>query len=284
MLTKSELVEYMISQLKILRLEKFGDKYCLRHHRLASCKLALEATLLLAPILTPLPLTAQISNIDIPFMAFYDNQGTYAATIGIGTPTAKVFTELSPQKITSQRGTAKTLPVSLLSFRHSPQVTMQVRDQIAKKFAAQSPEKAAQIRSEFNQADVVGEFRRLIKRYGYDPDNLAHNLAAFLILQWEVLTETQAQPPQMQGTVEQVAKALRTSSLLRGMSNTDKQIVADSMAYQALMSVVVSNDLKLRGDSAGIARLREGIIRSARDLGWDFNRLELTNRGFVTVR
>ena len=71
---------------------------------------------------------------------------------------------------------------------------------------------------------------------------------------------------------------------LGGMSNTDKQIVADSMAYQAVMSVLVLNDLKRRGDSAGIAKLREGIIRSARVLGWDFNRLKLTSQGFVTAR
>jgi hypothetical protein len=256
----------------------------LAYDRLANWKLALKATLLLAPIFIPLPLTAQISNIDIPFMSFYDHQGTYAATIGIGTPAAKVFTGLSPQKISSQGTTAKTQPVSVLIFRHSPQSTSQVRDQIVEKFAAQSPEKAAQIRREFNQADVVGEFRRLIKRYGYDPDNLAHNMSAFLILQWEVLTDNQAQRPQMEGTVEQVALALRTSSLLHGMSNTDKQIVADSMAYQAVMSVLVLNDLKGRGDSAGIARLREGIIHSAQVLGWDFNRLQLTSRGFVTAR
>lgn len=284
MVTMAGLLEGVITRLKSLKLEKFGHERRLPRYRLASGKIAIEVALLLSPIFTPLPLIAQISNIDIPFMSFYDNQGTYASTIGIGTPTAKVFTEISPQKIPSQRTTVKTQPMSVLSFRHSPQITKQVRDQITEKFAAQSPEKAAQIRREFSQADVVGEFRRLIKRYGYNPDNLAHNMSAFLILQWEVLTDTQAQRPQMQGTVEQVAKALRNSSLLRSMSNTDKQIVADSMAYQALMSVVVFNDLKRRGDSAGIARLRQGIIRSAQDLGWDFNRLELTSQGFVTAR
>jgi hypothetical protein len=277
-------INELIARWQTLRLEKYKDQRPLGYHQLANWKLALKATLLLAPIFIPLPLTAQISNIDIPFMSFYDHQGTYAATIGIGTPTAKVFTELSPQKNPSQRATTNTQAVSVLSFRHSPQITTRVRDQITEKFAAQSPEKAAQIRREFNQANVVGEFRRLIKRYGYDPDNLAHNMSAFLILQWEVLTGNQAQRPQMEGTVEQVTKALRTSSLLAGMSNTDKQIVADSMAYQAVMSVLVLNDLKRRGDSAGIAKLREGIIRSARVLGWDFNRLKLTSQGFVTAR
>ncbi|AFY75517.1 hypothetical protein Ple7327_0027 [Pleurocapsa sp. PCC 7327] len=252
--------------------------------RAASGKLIFAGTLLIAAVFSPLPLAAQISNIDIPYMAFYDHQGTYASTIGIGTSAAQALTEVSPQTISAQRLTGETLPASALSFRYSPQVTMQVRDRIAEQFAAQSPEQAVQIRCEFAQADVVGEFRRLIQRYGYDPDNLAHNMAAFLILQWEVLTETQAQPPQMKGAAEQVAEALLAGSLLHGMSDADKQTVADSMAYQALMSVLVFNDLKQRGDSTGIARLREGIIRSARELGWDFNRIELTSRGFVAAR
>jgi hypothetical protein len=251
--------------------------------RPASSKIVLVGKLLLAAVFVPLPLAAQISNIDIPYAAFYDHQGTYASTIGIGTPAAEALTEVSPT-ISASKLAGETLPASVLSFRYSPQVTMQVRDRVAEKFAAQSPEQAAQIRSEFAQADVVGEFRRLIERYSYDPDNLAHNMAAFLILQWEVLTETQTQPPQMKGVAEQVTEALLTGSLLHDMSDADKQTVADSMAYQALMSVLVFNDLKQRGDSAGIAQLREGIINSARDLGWDFNRLELTSRGFVATR
>lgn len=253
-------------------------------NRLASSKIILTGKLLLASIFAPLPLAAQISNIDIPYAAFYDHQGTYTSTIGIGTPAADALTEVSPQTIFTPKLTGETLPASVLSFRYSPQVTMQVREGVTEKFAAQSPEQAAQIRSEFAQADVVGEFRRLIKRYSYDPDNLAHNMAAFLILQWEVLTETQTQPPQMKGVAEQVAEALLAGSMLHDMSDADKQTVADSMAYQALMSVLVFNDLKQRGDSAGIAKLREGIINSARDLGWDFNRLELTSRGFVATR
>ncbi|MCM1983990.1 hypothetical protein [Lyngbya confervoides] len=50
------------------------------------------------------------------------------------------------------------------------------------------------------------------------------------------------------------------------------------------MSVLVFNNLKQRDDSVGIAKLREGIINNARDLGWDFDRLELTSRGFVATR
>jgi hypothetical protein len=252
--------------------------------RPVSSKVILAGKLLLATVFAPLPLAAQITSIDIPYAAFYDHQGTYASTIGIGTPAAEALTEVSPPNISAPKLTGETLPASVLSFRYSPQVTMQVRDQVAEKFAAQSPEQAAQIRSEFAQADVVGEFRRLIERYSYDPDNLAHNMAAFLILQWEVLTETQTQPPQMKGVAEQVAQALLTGSLLHDMSDADKQTVADSMAYQALMSVLVFNDLKKRGDSAGIAQLRGGIINSARELGWDFDRLELTSSGFVATR
>lgn len=223
------------------------------------------------------PASAQMSPPDIPFMAFYDHQGTYAATLGVGTPATEALSATRPDLRAVGR---PVLPERSLRFRHDGAVLDRVRDEVAERFAAEDPARAATIRDEFRRADVVGEFRDMIARYGYDPDNLAHAMAAFLILQWEVVSGGTADAAQMDGAARQVADALRASSVIQRMSDADKQAVADSLAYQAILSVVVRQHLERSGDAGGIERLRAGIVRGARALGWDFERVTLTAQGF----
>ncbi len=70
-----------------------------------------------------------------------------------------------------------------LKFRTSKAITKPVGDQVIEIFVKQTPQYRTELESEFARADVVGEFRRMIAKYGYDPNNLAHNMTAFLILQ-----------------------------------------------------------------------------------------------------
>ncbi|MBF2000007.1 MAG: hypothetical protein IGS38_04755 [Synechococcales cyanobacterium M58_A2018_015] len=210
---------------------------------------------------------------DIPYMAFYDY-----LTIGLDTPTSEVLKTTRPDRQPAQ----PYLPETSLRFQHRAEVTNQVRQEVSHRFAQAGPSLAHQIHAEFERADVVGEFRRLLARYGYDPDNLAHAMAAFLILQWEVVTGETANAAQMHGAANQVADALRSSPLLDRMSDTEKQVIADSLAYQAILSVLVHRDLEQRGDFDGMQRLRASIIRGAQELGWDFERVSLTAQGFQT--
>lgn len=214
----------------------------------------------------------------IPWHAFYDYYAIPVGPTDDGPSMGDVVGGASPLEAP---GADAPLDPSSLRFRHSPEVTDEVRREVAARFAAEAPGRADEIAAEFAQADVVGEFRRMIARYGYDPDDLSHAMAAFLILQWEVLTGGTADAAQMAGAATQISGNLRRTPALAAMGDAEKQRVADALAYQAILSVLVARDLAARGDSAGLEQLRAGVLRGTRELGWDFARLELTGKGFV---
>ncbi len=86
----------------------------------------------------------------------------------------------------------------------------------------------------------------------------------------------------MRGAADQLSINLLSSGLLDGMNDADKQRIADMMAYQAVMSVVLAQDFQRRADHTSLEKLQEGIRRSTRELGWDFDRLSLTVEGFTS--
>jgi hypothetical protein len=227
-------------------------------------------------------------------MAFYDHQGTYASSLGVATAPASVSgtrpataTELlnavSPLGAPDAGKSWPAAPdaAARLRFRPTEEVTADVRRSVVASMARHAGGRRAALEAEFARADVVGEYRRMIARHGYDPLDLGHNVAAFLILQWETATGHTVTAPQMRGTARQVERVLGTAGAVAGMSDGDKQAVADALAYQALLGVEVARRLRASGDAAALARLREGVHRTQRALGWDFERLALGPEGFV---
>lgn len=232
------------------------------------------------------PVSAQMSLPDIPYMAFYDHQSTYAATVGIGTPPGEILSIVSPTQASrsnSPRYAKVDLESGILKFRTSSEITNQIKAQVIEIFVKQAPQYRVELESEFGRADVVGEFRRMIANYGYDPNNLAHNMAAFLILQWELVTGGQADVAQMRGAANQLSGNLLSNGFLDGMDDADKQRIADMIAYQAVMSVVLAQDFERRADHSSLEKLRDGIRRSTRELGWDFDLFSLTADGFTPL-
>ncbi len=228
---------------------------------------------------------------DIPFMAFYDHQSTYASTLGIGVPpkvssgsstAADLLQAISPHRPEPVGRSAIALPASHLTFRASAAVTDGVRQAVVDSLARHAPARRAELDREFARADVVGQFRKAIASHGYEPLDLAHNVAAFLILQWETVSGSRADEAQMRGTAAQLRRALLArGGALAGMSDAQKQTVADALAYQAVLGVEIARSLQQRGKRDELQQLREGILRTMRTLGWDLDRLSLTPAGLV---
>jgi hypothetical protein len=181
---------------------------------------------------------------------------------------------------TGARGAAFADPQTL-HFSRSRNVSRSVRGEIVELMARKQPHARSQLEAELERADPVAEFNRMIDRYGYDPGNFAHVMSAFLIIQWEVATGQTAVPAQMEGAVAQIESALLQGPLMVNMSDADKQAVAESMAYQASLAAAIQNDLVRKRDTRKLAALRRGVAVGTRELGWDFDRVELTARGFV---
>lgn len=179
---------------------------------------------------------------------------------------------------------AARLDPRALRFERSSTVSREVQREVIDTLAKAAPERRAELIDGFQRTDAVGEFSRMIENYGYDPNNFAHVMTAFLIIQWEVSTGRTADAAQMRGSAQQVETALLTGDLLTRMSNADKQTVAESMAYQASLSAALQNDLRRRSAHQQLIALRRGVLEGTRKIGWDFDQVELTADGFVARR
>lgn len=191
---------------------------------------------------------------------------------------------LNDARPTQPRARTPVAAETVLRFRYDPLVNGQVRNEVAERFAAQYSVPQARMHDLFRRVDVSGAFRGMISRGGHDPDSLAHVMGAFPIAQWELVSGRPASRAEVEGVMRQMTGALRTSATLRDLSDADKQRIADSLAYQAVLSRLVRRILADRGDREGLSRLRAGIAGGIRSLGWDFDQVTLTDQGVVPVR
>lgn len=215
------------------------------------------------------PAAAQMSPPDIPFMAFYD-QWAFTTPLPegpLGDETEAYSDDLAPS--------------AALRFRWSPEIGAEVRRELSMMYAKGNPSRAREIEISLGEAAIAAEFRRLIASYGYDPDNLAHVTAAFLILQWETFTGRTVTARQAAGVAAQLETNLRRAPGMADLGDTAKQRVADTLAHQAILGVANLRLLSDKGDRRGIDTLRAAILRDSREMGWDFSRLRLSSEGFV---
>jgi hypothetical protein len=210
---------------------------------------------------------AQMSAPDIPFMAFYDHASTMKVPeTFFGTPEGSPAPAAGPEA---------------LAFRWSPEVGADIRRELAAMYGGSDAARVRDIALSLDRADIAGEFRRLISSYGYDPDNLAHVSAAYLILQWETYSGQTAGAADAAGVAAQMDATLRRAPGLSDMGDAEKQRVADTLAHQAILGVANRRLLEQKGDRQGLDTLRAAILRDAQSIGWDFARLRLGPGGFV---
>jgi hypothetical protein len=117
--------------------------------------------------------------------------------------------------------------------------------------------------------------------HGFSSRNVADDMAMQLLVSWEIVTGNVATPGQIRGTDSQVRGVFANTPQLRAMSNTERQQMAENIAYQIVIGSAANRQFRQAGDQAQLAQLRQTAETILRERGVDLSRLRLTERGFV---
>lgn len=172
--------------------------------------------------------------------------------------------------------------VATLAFRRDPAVTARVRQETIRAFG-RTPEQVAGLEQALGSGAMLREFDAILRRYGYDPDNLGDVLAAHLLIAWEVVNDRDSRrmPAGQQAVRRQLIGPLAAVPEVAAMSDAAKQAQAERTAYLTMVSALSYQHMKRDRNARALATLAAGVRRSLQDQGIDLQRLELQAGGLV---
>lgn len=173
-----------------------------------------------------------------------------------------------------------------LEFSTSGKVESATRRKIFESLSqtTSDPAMLEELRKSVDSDAVWNQFDRLLRSFGYSSDNLADVMTAYYVINWEVVNGEDAtrHPDGIRAINRALTSTLAASPELQAMSDAEKQEAAEIMAYMATIAGAAKNELRDRGDGAGLADLQSAIRQTVLKQGIDLARLQLTDQGFVS--
>ena len=184
----------------------------------------------------------------------------------------------------AQHGSAPASAANLaaLQFQPSSAVSTAVLDRIARQFGGRQPDS---YRQALLREGMLAKFDALLQQYGYDSHNVADAFTAYLVLSWEVVNNGSA--TQNRAGIDAVRRhmqqALARDARFVAMPDAQKQEMAETFAYLAMIASSTRSALQRKGDPMGLAKLQDGVNGTARKMGVDLRNVKLTSQGFVAL-
>lgn len=171
--------------------------------------------------------------------------------------------------------------VRKLDFARDAAVTAREREAFVARIADQPGGDA--MASAIRSGKLMGEFDRLLRRYGYSPQNLGDVLAAYLVICWEIVNEADSntQPAGQRAVRRQLAGALASVPDIAKLSDAQKQAQAERTAYLTMVAGSAYQELKRAGQRERIADLQRNVRADLLKSGVDLRTLDLTSGGLV---
>jgi hypothetical protein len=168
-----------------------------------------------------------------------------------------------------------------LTYTADPAQSDRIRVAMIDIMGGQNPAAREQMTKALADDVVLKEFDRVLSANGYSSRNVADDMAALLVLCWEIYTGGSANKRQIEGARQQSRGIFLGNPALRTMANAERQEMAERIAYQFVISDT-ANQLALRsGDQAQQAQVRQSAAAVMRQrVNIDITRLQLTERGF----
>jgi hypothetical protein len=168
-----------------------------------------------------------------------------------------------------------------LTYTADPTQSDRIRVAMIDTMGGQNPATREQITKAFADDAMLKEFDRVMSANGFSSHNVADDMAALLVLCWEIFTGGSANKQQIAGARQQSRGIFLGTPTLRNMTNAERQEMAERIAYQFVFSDM-ANQLALRsGDQAQQAQARQSAAAVMRQrVNIDITRLQLTGRGF----
>ena len=172
--------------------------------------------------------------------------------------------------------------VRALSFRRDPGVSAQVQQETIRAFG-RNPQQVAELEKIIGSGEMLREFDKILRRYGYDPTNLGDVLAAHLLISWEVVNDRDSrQSPAGQRAVRrQLIGPLAAIPEVAAMSDAAKQAQAERTAYLTMVSALSYQSMKREGNREGLRTLAANVRQGLQGNGVDLQRVSLGDGGLV---
>ena len=179
-------------------------------------------------------------------------------------------------------GPISAASLAALQFRPSSEVSAQVLDRIARQFGGHQPDT---YRQALARDDMLAKFDTLLRQYGYDSHNVADAFTAYLVLSWEVVNNGSIGQNRagIDAVRHNMQRALARNPRFVAMPDAQKQEMAETFGYLAMIASATRSELQRKGDPASLARLQDGVNGTARKMGVDLRGIKLTPQGFVAL-
>ena len=174
--------------------------------------------------------------------------------------------------------------VEALSFRRDPAVSARVQRETIQAFG-RDPQQLADLETVIGSGEMLREFDKILRRYGYDPTNLGDVLAAHLLISWEVVNDRDSRrSPQGQRAVRrQIIGPLAAVPEVVRMPDAAKQAQAERTAYLTMVSALSYQSMKRAGNRQALSTLAQGVRGGLQRNGVDLQQVELGDGG-LTLR
>lgn len=172
--------------------------------------------------------------------------------------------------------------VRTLDFERDAAVSARESQAFAAHLATQ-PDGGEPVVQAVRSGRLMDEFDRLLQRYGYSPRNLGDVLGAYLVICWEIVSESDSndEPAGQRAVRRQLAGPLASVPAIARMSDAQKQGQAERTAYLTMVAASAYQELKRGGDPVRLADLQRNVRASLLQSGIDLERLVLTEDGLV---
>src|SRR5882757_9603729 len=201
-----------------------------------------------------------------------------AATSGTATASASASAPGSVQRSASLAANARGTPT--LTYIPDQAVSDRMREQTIDALSRTLPQLRAQMEQSFAGNAVLKEFDHRMSTRGYSSHDVADDMAELLVVSWEITTGGAAQGAQVQGAHRQVRDIFLGNSRLRAMTNTERQEMAERIAYQVVISSSAHKEYLRSGDRAQLAGLQQAVTTMLQQQGIDLTNVRLTPQGF----
>jgi hypothetical protein len=224
----------------------------------------------------------------VPPFGVFRGQGNVALDTAVLNNARNSLDELTAKALTAATGKspAATPPPALVgpppSLTYEPDARLSDWTR-ARMTDALDPDNDPQLRRRIEQAfagnAVLKNFDRFMSARGYSSHDLADDTAELLLVSWQIATNNTATHSQVEGVHEQVRAVLLAAPQLQTLTDADRQLMGEQIAYQIVVTSSVNTESVRHNNTAQRRRLQESAVQILRAHGVD-TQAHLTDQGF----
>lgn len=211
--------------------------------------------------------------------SFYSNINTYPPIDG-GTrwrsPSSGNSTKVKKRATSRVSANNNSLP-----YTRDRELSSKIREEYLQDIEQRFPSEAAGIRTLLTKNDSVQLMVKVIQREGLDSSTMEGMMAYWFGQAWAVSNQQPLPTAQQyQGIAEQIRKSIGKSSKLSKLSNTERQIFFEELAYRLIEQRVTYQQALKFGDTASTAKIARQSQAGLTKLGLNFKGKRLNDNGF----